>query len=55
MFIVGVDTGANMGCRILHEVALDAVNLRIHAGCIPDRDSRDEPVQFMLNRPDLGS
>jgi uncharacterized protein (UPF0335 family) len=53
MFIVGVETGRQYGCLVLHEVALDAVNLRIHAGCIRDRDSRDEPVQFMLNRPDL--
>ena len=53
MMLVGSDAARHCGCRILHEVALDAAVLRIHAGAMPERPSRDEPVQFMLTRPDL--
>ena len=53
MFLVGMETARYVGCRILHEVAVDTVNLKIYGGFIPERPARDEPVQFMLNRPDL--
>jgi len=53
MFVVGIDTASHCGCRIIYDVSVDTVVLRIHAGCIPDRASRDEPVHFMLTVPDL--
>jgi hypothetical protein len=53
MMLVGQDTARHCGCRIIHEVAVDAVVLRIHAGVLPERPSADEPVQFMLTGPDL--
>lgn len=36
------------GCRIAHEIALDTVGLRIHAGASARFGARDEPVQFFL-------
>lgn len=53
MMLVGMDAAAHCGCRILHEVAAGTVVLRIHAGMIPERPSRDEPVQFMLTLADV--
>jgi hypothetical protein len=53
MFIAGQATSRHCGCRILHEVAIDTVVLRIHAGTMPGDPARDEPVQFMLTVPDV--
>jgi hypothetical protein len=53
MMLVGTETSRHCGCRILHELAMGAVVLRIHAGAIADRPTRDEPVQFMLTAPDV--
>lgn len=53
MMLVGTETSRHCGCRILHEIALDAVVLRIHAGAIARCPGRDEPVQFMLTAPDV--
>jgi hypothetical protein len=53
MMLIGVSTARHCGCRILHEVSMGTVMLRIHAGAIQERPSRDEPVQFMLTGPDV--
>jgi hypothetical protein len=53
MFLVGVETTKHCGCRIIHDVSLDTVVLRIHAGVLGDRPARDEPVQFMLTAADV--
>jgi hypothetical protein len=51
--LFGQDTARHCGCRIIHEVSVDTVVLRIHAGLIPERPSKDKPVQFMLTVPDV--
>lgn len=53
MMLVGQDSSRHCGCRILHEVAIDTVVLRIHAGTMLGDAARDEPAQFMLTGPDL--
>jgi hypothetical protein len=53
MMLFGQDTARHCGCRIIHEVSVNTVVLRIHAGLIPERPSRDAPVQFMLTVPDV--
>jgi hypothetical protein len=54
MFIVGMDTAVSCGCRIIHEVAVDAVTFGSTAAAfLLTAPATTQPIHFMLNRTDL--